>query len=198
MIFLGAVDSAVSELPCENKFYSLETDSRTLIVRCNCDVIENSCEVTNCDNRYGNIHKLDTYGCSTKDILLLTNIFKTIPVNQIGKMQYNLHRNFLHGNYGKMVELSQESFDNFPSLFEIQVTHSNISIKDERISWPESLKSLHFYGSSQLTLPIIAYSKITNLEIAHWTNLKNISAVRYLHTLESLTLKNLENLKWVL
>ena len=84
--FFGAVDSAVSVLPCENKFYSLETDSRTLIVYCNCDVIENTenpCEVTNCDNEYENIHKLDTYGCSTKDILLLTNIFKTIPANQV-------------------------------------------------------------------------------------------------------------------
>ena len=80
--FLGIIDSAVSMLPCENKFYSLETDSRTLIVNCNCDVI--SCEVvTNCDNEYENIHKLDTYGCSTKDILLLTNIFKTIPANQV-------------------------------------------------------------------------------------------------------------------
>ena len=80
--FLGIIDSAVSVLPCENKFYSLETDSRTLIVNCNCDVI--SCEVvTNCDNEYENIHKLDTYGCSTKDILLLTNIFKTIPANQV-------------------------------------------------------------------------------------------------------------------
>ena len=80
--FLGAVDSAVSVLPCENKFYSLETDSRSLIVYCNCDVID--CEVvTNCDNEYENIHKLDTYGCSTKDILLLTNIFKTIPANQV-------------------------------------------------------------------------------------------------------------------
>ena len=83
--FLGAVDFAVSELPCENKFYSLETDSRTLIVYCkiNCDVIEKFCEVTNCDNKYENIHKLDTYGCSTKDILMLTNIFKTIPANQV-------------------------------------------------------------------------------------------------------------------
>ena len=193
--FLGAVDYAVSELPCENKFYSLETDSRTLIVYCkiNCDVIENSCEVTNCDNKYENIHKLDTYGCSTKDILLLTNITKNIPVNQIGKMQYNLH-----GNDEKVVEFSQEFFNNFSSLFEIQVTHSNISIKDERISWPKTLKSLHFYNSSQLTLPIITDSKITNMEIDHWPNLKNISAIRYLHSLESLTLNNLENMKWVL
>ena len=119
----------------------------------------------------------------------------TLLANKIGKMQYIMHRNYLHGYDEKVVELSQEFFDNFPSLFEIQVKHSNISIKDERISWPESLKRLHFYGSSQLTLPIIADSNITNLEIAHWTNLKNISAVRYLHTLESLTLKNLENLK---
>ena len=92
--FLGAVDSAVSVLPCENKFYSLETDSRTLIVYCNCDVIENSCEVANCDNEYENIHKLDTYGCSTKDILLLTNIFKTIPANQVSMttlLTYSLH-----------------------------------------------------------------------------------------------------------
>ena len=81
--FLGAIDSAVSVLPCENEFYSLETEGSKLIVYCNCDVIENSCEVTNCDNVYENIHKLDTYGCSTKDILLLTNIFKTIPANQV-------------------------------------------------------------------------------------------------------------------
>ena len=81
--FLGIIDSAVSVLPCENKFYSLETEGSKLIVYCNCDVIKNSCEVTNCDNEYENIHKLDTYGCSTKDILLLTNIFKTIPANQV-------------------------------------------------------------------------------------------------------------------
>ena len=80
--FLGAVDCA--ELPCENKFYGLETEGSKLIVYCNCDVIRNSCEVvTNCDNEYENIHKLDTYGCSTKDILLLTNIFKTIPANKV-------------------------------------------------------------------------------------------------------------------
>ena len=194
--FLGAVDYAMSELTCENKFYSLETEGSKLHVYCNCDVIY--CEVTNCDNEYENIHKLETYGCSTKDILLLTNIFKTIPVNQVYKIQYNFHRNFIHGNDGKVVELSQEFFDNFPSLFEIDVKHSNISIKEEIISWPKTLKSLHFYGSSQLTLPIIADSKITNLEVADWPNLKNISAIRYLHTLESLTLKNLENLKWVL
>ena len=83
--FLGAVDYAMSGLPCENKFYSLETEGSKLIVYCNCDrdVIESSCEVTNCDNEYENIHKLDTYGCSTKDILLLTNIFKPIPANQV-------------------------------------------------------------------------------------------------------------------
>ena len=81
--FLGAFDYAVSESLCENKFYSLETEGSKLIVYCNCDVIENSCEVTNCDDVYENIHKLDTYGCSTKDILLLTNIFKTIPANQV-------------------------------------------------------------------------------------------------------------------
>ena len=78
--FLGAVDYAMSGLPCENKFYSLETEGSKLIVYCNCNV---SCEVTNCDNVYENIHKLDTYGCSTKDILLLTNIFKPIPANQV-------------------------------------------------------------------------------------------------------------------
>ena len=81
--FLGAVDYAMSGLPCENKFYSLETEGSKLIVYCNCDLIENPCEVTNCDNVYENIHKLDTYGCSIKDILLLTNIFKTIPANQV-------------------------------------------------------------------------------------------------------------------
>ena len=81
--FLGAVDYAMSGLPCENKFYSLETEGSKLIVYCYCDVIENSCEVPNCDNEYENIHKLDTYGCSTKDILLLTNIFKPIPANQV-------------------------------------------------------------------------------------------------------------------
>ena len=109
-----------------------------------------------------------------------------------------MHRNFLHGNDEKVVELSQKFFSNFPSLFEIHVTHSNISITDEKNSWPKTLKRLHLYGSSQLTLPIIADSNITNLEIAHWPNLKNISAIRYIHSLESLTMKNLENLKWVL
>ena len=113
-------------------------------------------------------------------------------------MQFNLHGSYLRGNDEKVVELSEEFFENFPSLFEIQVKHSNIAIKDERISWPESLKRLHFYGSSQSTLPIITDSNITNLEIVHWPNLKNISAIRNLHSLESLTLKNLENLKWVL
>ena len=110
-------------------------------------------------------------------------------------MQFNLHGSYLLGNDEKVVELSEEFFKKFPSLFEIEVKHSNISIKDERISWPDSLKRLHFYGSSQMTLPIISDSNITNLEIAHWTKLNNISAIRYLHTLESLTLKNLENLK---
>ena len=113
-------------------------------------------------------------------------------------MQFNLHGSYLRGNDEKVVELSEEFFENFPSLFEIQVKHSNIAIKDERISWPESLKRLHFYGSSQSTLPIITDANITNLEIVHWPNLKNISAIRNLHSLESLTLKNLENLKWVL
>ena len=121
-----------------------------------------------------------------------------VILNQVDKMQFNLHGSYLRGNDEKVVELSEEFFENFPSLFEIQVKHSNIAIKDERISWPESLKRLHFYGSSQSTLPIITDSNITNLEIVHWPNLKNISAIRYLHSLESLTLKNLENLKWVL
>ena len=119
-----------------------------------------------------------------------------VILNQVHKMQFNLHT--YYGNNEKVVELSEEFFKNFPSIFEIQVKHSNISIKDERISWPESLKRLHFYGSSQLTLPIITDSNITNLEIVHWPSLKNISAIRFIHTLESLTLKNLENLKWVL
>ena len=122
-------------------------------------------------------------------------IKSVVILNQVDKMQFNLHGSYLLGNDEKVVELSEEFFKKFPSLFEIEVKHSNISIKDERISWPESLKRLHFYGSSQLTLPIIADSNITNLEIAHWTKLNNISAIRYLHTLESLTLKNLENLK---
>ena len=125
-----------------------------------------------------------------------------VILNQVHKMQFNLHNQFksatLYGNNEKVVELSEEFFKNFPSIFEIQVKHSNISIKDERISWPESLKRLHFYGSSQLTLPIITDSNITNLEIVHWPSLKNISAIRFIHTLESLTLKNLENLRWVL
>ena len=125
-------------------------------------------------------------------------IKSVVILNQVDKMQFNLHGSYLRGNDEKVVELSEEFFENFPSLFEIQVKHSNIAIKDERISWPESLKRLHFYGSSQSTLPIITDSNITNLEIVHWPNLKNISAIRYLHSLESLTLKNLENLKWVL
>ena len=125
-------------------------------------------------------------------------IKSVVILNQVDKMQFNLHGSYLRGNDEKVVELSEEFFENFPSLFEIQVKHSNIAIKDERISWPESLKRLHFYGSSQSTLPIITDSNITNLEIVHWPNLKNISAIRNLHSLESLTLKNPENLKWVL
>ena len=92
--FLGAIDSAVSVLPCENEFYSLETEGSKLIVYCNCDVIENSCEVTNCDNVYENIHKLDTYGCSIKDILFLTNIFKTIPANQVSMTTLHCHTSY--------------------------------------------------------------------------------------------------------
>lgn len=107
-----------------------------------------------------------------------------------------------------LISLTYEPYDNitlpngltkeFPKLKKLTINHPNFITMDKNQIWPENLTELTIYNSNIDFLPMINNSRIQELTIQSFKNLKTISNIKSLKDLKILRLNSnfaLEQLK---